>query len=288
MESSSSSSSSPSRSSFSSSLSWYDRIARLNLPKRVYSEFTLEPVFVCGNRFVGKTRIIQELIDEEPEYCHASMIDYDSFKTNYGDNDLKIIEYMLKRRTSNMIYEHSVLCVVFDQIIKRYVPLLIRKSNNESIMFRADRKILMDFISDCRKSVSKLTMDRTVIILLNVVGEFYRNFKNNLPYLYLQTLAYVSVINELSNVCTAVTKLLIAYDPTDIDDTLREFKVYDMLFESASPLTKRVEIVSIANDGESSMVRAKRYESLMNRFRRIVKNVVFENHKYDILSSDMT
>ena len=283
-------------------MSWKDKIFKLNLPKRVYSEFVLEPVFVCGNRFVGKTRIIKELIEEEPEYCRASIINYNNFITSYGNNNLKIIEHMLKKRTSNMIYEHSVLCVIFNPIIDRYKSLLVRTDDK----FYMDPKNMSNFINECRKVVSEIDIHQTVIVLLNIVGEFYRNFKNYLPYLYLQTLAYVSVIPELCEHQTIV-KFLVAYDLTDLDDTLHEFRIYKTILSLVSPLNKRLEVISIIDDDISNNNDAcniddsnnksnteaansnttRRYNLLLKKFQRKAKTVLFDHHKFDVSINDI-
>lgn len=247
--------------------SWYDKVAKLGLPKRVYSEFIFEPVFVCGNRFVGKSRIIQELLEEEPEYCHASMIDYNNFITTYRNDHLKIVEHMLTKRTSNMIYEHSVLCVIVNSIVERYessIMLMPPLSPQLSHRFHMDEKNLVNFVNDCRNAVSKLMLDRTVIVLINVVAQFYRSFKNYLPYLYLQILGYVSMIAETQG-CSTRIKFIVAYDPMDLDETLTHLGVYKMLFESVSPLNKCVDIVSAPSTASLQLKSASTVTPTTNR-----------------------
>lgn len=208
--------------------SWHERLMRFPSVHRQNDNFVLERTFVCGPHFTGKSRILQKICETDCD-SNVSSLNYKSLVRNH---DREYICNYLQRRIDNKVYEHSMLQLAVNALIKEYL-------GDAGFTDRelTDRQ-LQRFVERCREiTPDLLSLDKNLIILIDTTTSFIRKFAEHLPSLRLQILAYLAIIPNFKN----FAKIIVAYDhETEERDPLMErYGAYDMLRRYVTPLAHR-------------------------------------------------
>ena len=237
--------------------SWYDRLMRLQLIKSSSSDFVLERVIVCGPHFVGKTRILQKLINSD----HESNVSTINYKSLLHSHDKEYILQYLERRRDNKIYEHSSLQIILNGIISDILP----KYNAASL--ESNQKLINQLIARCKKLMPQtVNLDKRVIILIDATSSFFLNHMEYLPFLHLQVIAYLSIITNFQH----FVKFIIVYREDLHDSILDYYKIYDLIYDCFTP--------SITNRN----IRIVPPE----QFVEVAQLTIVDSHKQEILDLD--
>ncbi|ABO45407.1 putative guanylate kinase [Gryllus bimaculatus nudivirus] len=166
-------------------------------------------VFVGGPSAVGKTTLLN-YIYERYEDARVSDMSFETLQD--GKKTAKeIAEELATKRNEDLIYEHSPLCMKLYQLIFKYKKNLRKKSNDT----------IVDFWNECL-NVSTTPIYDNIFIIIDTTEflkkRFYNRSYNNIDwlddmYLYLQTIAYVSLMRKrhLYQGC----RFVVIYDPNE-------------------------------------------------------------------------
>lgn len=255
--------------------SWCERLIKLDLPRRAYSDFALERVFVCGPHFIGKSRILQKIIKEERE-CNVSDINY---KALLAKRDRAyVMQYLDQQRVDNKIYEHSLLQLNINDIISNYMKFINREDSdggrndyddgvNYNYGFNLHEDTLRQFIGNCKDLANSLTrITKNLIILIDTTANYFDTNAQYRNFLYLQVIAYLSIIPNLQN----YTKFVVIYDPSACDPVLERYGIYHWLHEYTVPSPSNRNV---------SLTRPEMFEST-------ARKLILDLHKHEVFSMD--
>lgn len=216
--------------------SWCERLAKLDLKKVRSSDVVLERTFVCGPHFVGKSRILQQITDQDHE-CNVCSTNYKSLMYENGQSVPTI--YIL-RRMDNKIYEHTLLQLKINTLINETINA-VAAADEDDRESQFDQRV-WSFVQKCQTiRPEHLNINRNLVILIDVTKSFIDRYTPYIPFLYLQVIGYVSLLKRFYR----FARFVIAYDRESLDPRLSRFQVYETLekYSTPIPINRNVRLV---------------------------------------------
>lgn len=225
-----------------------DRLNGLDLPQiNDECQLTLDRVLVGGPIGVGKTDMLRQLT-YECEQCNVSMVDYKMDRCS-----------LIRRRSSNMIYEHTDQCPVLRRIASAYERRIDADACKLDTVLRDGR-----FFEECCLAQAPQSIDK-MILLIDTRQRYFDKFDNPVRA-YLQCVAYLSMIHE--SYLYPFMKAFLLYDPGDLDPLLDSTGVYRLVcrLQATNHNVRLVDNLETVKRGIVSAHCQRYYSSLVEEF----------------------
>jgi len=264
-------------------MTWFERLAVLNLPT-THSNISTLPVYFSGSKYI-KQPILDEL-SQEYKWADVSQISFKKLKSQTKTRK-EILKYMLENRIYSKIYKYSRIDILLLQIIQKYLRLLRQTDDDKKTTL--DKPLLEEIYTKCFEFLQEYS-NESIIVLIDCRTSYFQKYKQNFNEIILHTLAMSALMAK--RILYSFMEFIVIVD----DDMMlvgEEFKnnMSEMNNTSDEIITDNYAnsvVESLTQDESENVlfVQQKIYENLRSNDKilrcldkKLIKKIIINAHK---------